>query len=413
MRYTDEMSTSIAQHLFNIMERDEIGPDGLALLSRMSALGQVKMSDPVKTDHKVAPLCEAMLTLVEPGKLTQSFYTAPVAQQLLDMDPKFFCQAPDPARFSLWLEYLLSGWSRHPDRQLYGFSSYNQDQIDKWATVAFESLPEQHRKNDGLWVAALKLGLPAAASVLVKHRKGGWAELDDKGKPFIARASGDWAWDLALASGLDPYAPASGRPFWRAVLPQSPSSPAEGGSVRAAVESWVCEQIRKPDSPPALLEYVRRLTVARMSLMAGNASWIRLSHKEQVEYVKSLPDQWASWNKEGVPLWLRMAGHRDDKMTSWVAKLDANPRWRSQIQKDPLAHLALATLRSHPNLPDIFPNGIDVASALADPRRNLIMGCVVNLTKANRVEFSAMLESWEMAARTPEAPSASRPRPRM
>lgn len=406
--------TTLAQNLFNLMARDEIGPDTLALLKHMMQSGSVELTDPVKVERSEMTLERAMRSLIEPGKYTPTFYRPATAQRLLEVDPWFFCQGVSGPCTALWLGELLSAWSRHENRDRFGFSPHYIPTIDEWACVAVQSLPDSHRTNDALWKASLKLGLEKTACLLAPYRPDGWLGVDEKGKPDLASANGAWAWERALESGVDPYAQVGPRqkPLWRAMLPNASTSAADPGSVRAGVESWVREQTQKPGHSPMLMEYMQRLCTGRMSVNMGKSAWMRAPLSEKLAFVQTLPDTWVNWTQSGAPAWLALTSAKDFKVKEFAGEMHKRAQWVKQIHSDPLSHLALNVLGMA--FKDLDPSDIraDTAAALEDPRYPRTLDLLAKLLKKPVDPLDAFIQSAGLAANTPQAAS-SRPRPRM
>lgn len=407
---------SLAQNIFNLMQNDGISEDTLPLLQHLLASETISINDPVKSSGSIRPLGEAMRDLVEPGKYTPSFYRAETAQMLLKLDPWFFCQGVSGYSSALWLGELLSAWSRREDRDRFGFSSHAIPQIDKWACVAVQSLPESHRRNDALWKAALKLGLKETAVLLVAHRPEGWTQADEKGKPLIAQANGAWAWNAALDAGVDPHTPikhpttSKTKPLWRALLPNNPTAAATPDSLRAGVEKWVKQQILAGDASPAFVDYMRGLCVGRMGVSMGSAAWSRQSLADQVWFAQTLPSQWVNWEFRGVPAWLALASNRDKR--SCLEALTQHPEWAEQIHKDPLSLLALDILHMSPKRQGAHLIQADTAVAVSDPRFEKTVETAAKIAGLDQDKLQALIQSVGLSARTVEATS-NRPRPRM
>lgn len=411
------MSISAAQHLFNVMASDHVTMDSLGLLKILLSSNLMRMDEPVTAKYQTLPFGQALLSLAAAGTYTPQFYTEKAARALIDIDPQFFCQDNPGNLGYLWLEQNLHAWSRHEDRSRLGFStsgSQKENRVDDWARTVFESLPQQHKENLALWKAALRIGLPSATAYLASHRPAGWAALDDKGKPWLATAEGAWAWEAALEAGLDPYAPTpKGVPFWRAMLPQASNSPAEGGSVRAAVECWVQEEAVKPGASDDLMDYIRRHAIARMGTGMGANAWSRLSPKEQVEYVQQLPNEWITWPRDGMPAWVHLALHREAKPSSWATTVSKNAGWMKHLAQDPLSLLALEMLKAPSGLPDKLPTTLDISSALENDYAKETLQACVKATKANPAQFEVWLDALKLSATTPQASAHSRSRPRL
>jgi hypothetical protein len=410
------MTASITQNLFSLIKDSHIDKEAVALLTQLVEAGLVKMDDPVVLERSqtTQPLTRALLGLAEPNSFSYNFYLPETAQQLLALDPNFF-QTRGTESGELWLEHTLFLWTKpETDRSVPGSKRDGVYSFDEWAKVAFSGLTDKQKSSDSLWMSCLKLDLPGAAHMLVAHRPQGWEGVDEKGKPLIAACAGAWGWEEALKAGLDPYSLTSkGKPFWRAMLPVNSSTSAEKGSAREAVEAWVRQEIKKPDSAPELMEYVRKNALARINVNLGANAWSKLTHKGQVEFVSRLPSEWITWEHNDAPLWLKLVADKQINLSSWVDTISKHPSWLKHIAKDHLSQLAFDLFKAHPKLPDVLSPTLDVGKALSDPRKDDVMKMVGGLLKTNTNAMLVFMESLHLQAGTPSAPSSNRRGPRL
>ena len=410
------MTASVAQNLFNLIEDTHLNQEGLSLLTQLVQAGLVGMKDPVEvgSSKKKSSLSRALLSLAEPSKYSPNFYQAEAAAQLLALDPNFFQQC-NTEHGQLWLEHNLFLWSKaESGKSIPGHTRNGISSLDQWALVAFSGLTDKQKSSDSLWVSCLKLNLPETAQMLLAHRPQGWQELDQKGKPLIASCAAAWAWDKALAAGLDPYVlTPKGQPFWRTILPGSSSTSPDKGSMREAVELWVRQELKNPDAAPELMDYVRKNALARIDVSSGANAWHKLNHKGQVDFVSRLPSEWISWERDYLPIWIMMAEHNQGSLSGWMDTISKHPSWLKRINQDPLAQLALDIFQAHPKLPDRLSPSLDVGAALADPRKDDVFQAVSRITKSNPAVLATFMEALHLQAETPTAQSSNRRGPRL
>lgn len=327
-KYRNKNENPSAAELSYLVMANDPSFETATILSYLVEAGKISLSDEVITkDSKILSLKKAILFLGEPGVYSPAFYTGKTANALLKIDPDFFNE--NGINEGLWLEDCLVGWAKDSERDRKGFSGSSAFGVDVWAKTILESLsPDQFTKD--LFAAVLQLGFKESANFLLDTKPDFWYEKDAKGMPILRSAAREWAWEMGVDKGLDPYHKFDGKtPLWRAILPKSSQVIADKHSIRDGVEAWLDNEISKEGADPSLEDVRRQLTVSVFEHQIHSLNKDKILRIDQWEkYISDLPPCWVNWEVRGVPAWIAPLKRIDAIDTS---------KWLDMLAKQPLA----------------------------------------------------------------------------
>ena len=325
----------IAQLLANVLAEDATYLDGLDLIAHLLSTGAVSLEDPVERKDPIdgssvvaTTLGQAVLDVAQVGIYRSGFYTQATAERLLAFDPKVFHRPG--ANGGLWLWDQLNGWAEKTEISRLGFSLG----ADAFMCTAIASLPHRDTQTPEAHEAfgsALRMGLEKTAQQWAQTPSD-WLRRNALGALLLRQADGAWAWQAALAAGVDPKsAGRGGQPVWRELLPRSSNTPAVRGSLRAGVEAWVIDRLNAGQGDAQMADYHKKLAIARCFNFAGRDSWAELSQADRLKYLKSLPAESAGWDHEGAPFWAKGLRLKKTNPFVFVTDLASDSAWASHL----------------------------------------------------------------------------------
>lgn len=396
---------SLAQLVANILAADDTYLSGVDLLEHLHNGHLVELTEPVELNEKPTTLQHALLDVAEVGVFRGNFFEKSTAERLLAFDPlSFQRRLPDG---NLWLWEQLHGWADVADRARLGFGAM----ADGFMATAIASLPGElltGTSAEEAFGSALRLGFRETTKQFVQSPSD-WLRRNNRGGLWLKNADGAWAWNEALANGVDPRGVGrKGEPLWRELLPRSSSTPPVRGSLRAGIEDWVKARLVAGDIDALMSDYRKKIAMARCFNFSGRDSWIELSQEERLNYLRSLPAESAGWVHDGAPFWAKGLRLKSTKPFAFVQTLARNPAWAAQLQ--PMGELVVwlfsAGTDKAPKLPTSGgPGGALEAWETIEPNFTDLLAHALNTKPA---ELAALISHQALDATTPGAPGRKR-----
>ena len=239
---------------------------------------------------------------------------------------------------------------------------------DAWLAWAIEQMPSStfsSKAAEAAWEGLLRMGSEQGLLAFVAKRPDAWSIADAKGRPAfkgLAQHLKQATWTAFLESGQDPKAPLGSRPLWRALLPAEPSSGANSGTLRKAIEDWLLDEHKQGGLDEEGERYLLTVTFNELFPRTLPAHRSLPSINQTLELLSKLPPSWvwATPPRKQLPAFMVFLGsttkNKEGKTSPggmrWVEAFQKNQSWKQALgpSGEEIVQIAAAMLSNQSKL---------------------------------------------------------------